>query len=66
MNTNFYGNNCYGIETASQYYFGKSAKDLTLAESALFVGMSNNASVYNPKKNLESTIEKQHFVLKQM
>ena len=66
VNTNFYGNNCYGIETASQYYFGKSAKDLTLAESALFVGMSNNASVYNPKKNLESTIEKQHFVLKQM
>lgn len=66
VNTCFYGNNCYGIETAAQYYFGKPAKDLNLAESALFVGMSNNASYYNPKKNYEVTIEKQHFVLKQM
>lgn len=66
INTNFYGNNCYGIETASQYYFGKSAKDLTLGEAALFVGMSNNASYYNPKVRYEETMEKREFVLKEM
>ena len=35
MNTNFYGNLAYGIEAASRVYFGKSAKDLTLAEAAM-------------------------------
>ena len=33
-NTNFYGNNCYGVEAASQYYFDKQAKDLTVEEAA--------------------------------
>jgi membrane peptidoglycan carboxypeptidase len=35
LNTNFYGNLAYGIEAASRVYFGKSAKDLTLAEAAM-------------------------------
>ena len=66
VNTNFYGNNCYGIETAAQYYFGKSAKDLTIGEAALFVGMSNNASYYNPKIRYDETMEKREFVLNEM
>lgn len=66
VNTNFYGNNCYGIETAAQYYFGKPAKDLTIGEAALFVGMSNNASYYNPKVRYEETMEKREFVLNEM
>lgn len=66
VNTNFYGNNCYGIEAASQYYFGKSAKDLDIGESALFVGMSNNATLYNPRKNYDLVIEKWKFVLSEM
>lgn len=66
VNTNFYGNNCYGIEAASQYYFGKPAKDLTIAESALFVGMSNNASYYNPRTNYDATMQKWRFVVDEM
>lgn len=66
VNTNFYGNNCYGIETASWYYFGKPSKDLTLSEAATFVGMSNNASFYNPKTNLEGVINKRNFALGEM
>ena len=66
VNTNFYGNNCNGIETASLYYFGKPSRDLTLAEAAMFVGMSNNATVYNPKKNYDLVKEKQEFVLAEM
>ena len=66
VNTNFYGNNCYGIEAASQYYFGKSAADLTIGESALFVGMSNNATLYNPKKNYDGVMSRWKFVLGEM
>ena len=66
VDTNFYGNNCYGIETASKYYLSKSAKDLTLSESAMFVGMSNNANMYNPINNPKLVKEKRDFVLKRM
>jgi penicillin-binding protein 1A len=66
VNTNFYGNNCYGIETASNFYFGKKSKDLTIPEAAMFVGMSNNANVYNPLKNPELVKEKRDFALKRM
>lgn len=65
-NSNFYSNNCYGVETASQYYFGKSAKDVTLAEAALIVGISNNPSRYNPVKHPDAAIEKRQFVLSRM
>lgn len=65
-NSNFYQNNCYGVETASKYYFGKSAKDVTLAEAAVLVGLSNNPSRYNPVTNPDKTLEKRHSVLLQM
>lgn len=66
VNTCFYGNNCYGIETASRYYFNKSAKDLTPAEAALFVGISNNGSYYNTKTNMEAVLERWELVLGEM
>lgn len=66
INTNFYGNNCYGIETASLYYFGKNSKDLDIAEAAMLVGVSNNGSYYNPRKNFEAVKERQEFVLGEM
>lgn len=66
VNTCFYGNNCYGIETASLYYFGKPSKDLSIAEAAMFVGMSNNGSLYNPRKNYDLVKEKQIIVLGEM
>lgn len=65
-NSNFYQNNCYGVETASLYYFGKHASDVTLAEAALLVGLSNNPSAYNPVKHPEAALEKRHFVLSRM
>lgn len=65
-NSNFYANNCYGVETASLYYFGKSAKDLTLGEAAILVGLSNNPAKYNPVKHPEAAKEKRTFVLTRM
>lgn len=46
----FGGPNTYGIQTASQYFFGKDAKDLTLAEAAALVGSTNNPVVNNLAK----------------
>ncbi len=43
-----YGNNAFGVEKAAQTYFDKSAKDLTLAESAILAGMPQAPSYYNP------------------
>lgn len=65
-NTNFYQNNCYGVEMASQYYFGKNAKNVTLGEAAILVGLSNNPAKYNPVKHPEACLEKRHRVLEDM
>lgn len=48
LNESPYGGRRNGIESAAQTYFGKSAKDLTLAESALLAGIPNNPAVLNP------------------
>lgn len=63
VNTCFYGNNCYGIQAASHYYFDKEAKDLNLTEGAFLVGISNNASFYNPKVRLDECLKRWKFVL---
>jgi len=60
-NLNYSG--IYGIEQASQYYFGKSVSELSLAEASLIVGMHQNARVLNPYKNPEGCRERQNTVL---
>ncbi|MFA6992748.1 MAG: transglycosylase domain-containing protein [Candidatus Gracilibacteria bacterium] len=46
-----YGNNAYGAQKAAEVYFGKSAKDLTLAESAILASLPQAPSKYNPYGN---------------
>lgn len=48
LNQSPYGGRRNGVESAAQTYFGKSAKDLTLAESALLAAIPNNPAVLNP------------------
>ncbi len=48
LNRVYYGNQAYGIEAASRTYFSKPARDLTLSQSALLVGLTQAPSVYNP------------------
>ena len=61
MNSNFYGYNCYGVEAASQYYFGKSAMDVTPAEAAALIAVSNNPTAYSiidaPEDNKSRRLE---------
>lgn len=47
----FYGQNCYGIREAAQYYFGKAVSELTLPESAMLAGIVRAPSLYNPKRS---------------
>ena len=42
------GQSCYGVEAAARLYFGKSASELTLAQSASLIGITNNPSQYGP------------------
>lgn len=48
LNTVYFGESCYGAQTASRMYFGKDAQDLTLAECASLIAITNNPSMYDP------------------
>ena len=68
LNESPYGGRRNGVESAAQTYFGKSAKELTIAESALLASIPQNPWVYNPYNYDYNTslIERQHIVLKLM
>lgn len=65
LNYNFYGNLAYGVEAASQVYFGKSAKDLTLAEAAMLAPIPQFPAL-NPIDNPEDAKERQGVTLQAM
>ena len=69
LNTIFLGGKCYGVQTASQYYFGKDVSELDLAECAALVGITNNPSLYNPlisDKTRANNKARQENILKAM
>ncbi len=62
-----YGSTAYGIESASELYFGKQAKDLTLAEASLIAGLPQSPTRYSPfGAHPELAKERQREVLNQM
>ena len=63
LNHIFYGNNSYGVESASRRYFGKHASELTLPEAALLAGIPNSPNEYDPFANLEAAKRRQAEVL---
>jgi penicillin-binding protein 2D len=65
-NTVYLGEGTYGIEVAAQRYFGKSAADLTLAETALMAGLPRQPEYYAPTKDMNEAIRRRNFVLKTM
>lgn len=62
LNQVYYGGLAYGIEAAAQTYFGKSAAELDLAESALLAGLPQSPSVYNPFTNPQMAKQRQSIV----
>lgn len=65
LNTINYGG-VYGIGRASEYYFGKSASDLTLAEASILAGIPKSPSNYSPIQNEEAAKGRQNIILNAM
>ncbi len=63
LNTINYGHGMYGIENASKYYFGKSAKDLDLAEATILTGIPKSPSNYSPLIDFQAAKERQKNIL---
>ncbi len=66
LNQVYYGNLAYGVEAAAQTYFGKSARDLDLAEASLLAGLPQSPAVYDPLANLPAAKQRQRTVLSLM
>lgn len=66
LNIIFFGNNCYGIESASNYYFNKSAKELNLNESCTLAGIIKSPTKYSPLLNYENSISRRNLILSEM
>ena len=56
----------YGVETMSRHLFGKPARQLSLAESALIAGLARAPSALSPWSNLDGAVERSHVVLMRM
>lgn len=63
LNQSYYGNGVWGIEDASQRYFGVSAKDLSIGQSATLVGMLKGPEIYNPIYSAENANNRRDTVL---
>ena len=57
------GNRAYGVEVASQRYFGKSVRDLNVAEAATLAAIPKAPSRYNPKKNPNLSVQRRNVVI---
>jgi len=66
LNLVYFGHGCYGIGAAAYHYFGKDVSELTLAESAAIVGITNNPSRFSPYANRAANKERQELILRRM
>lgn len=66
LNIIYFGNNCYGIESASNYYFSKSAKDLSSSEAATLAAIIKSPAKYSPTKNSDNCLKRRNLVLSEM
>src|SRR5881409_3262825 len=66
VNRIYFGTGCYGVETASQIYFGKNASKLNLSEAALLAGLIRSPNRFSPLKNPEGAAIQRNAVLDRM
>src|SRR6476619_6539716 len=66
LNTIYFGHGAYGIQQAARAYFKRSAKNLTLAESALLAGIPSDPSLYDPATNPRGAKLRRRHVLDMM
>ncbi|MGI8821445.1 MAG: transglycosylase domain-containing protein [Chthoniobacterales bacterium] len=66
VNRIYFGSGCYGVETASQAYFGKNASKLNLSEAAVLAGLIRSPNRFSPLKNPEGAALQRNAVLARM
>ena len=66
LNNAYFGNGVWGIEDASKKYFGVSASELTLDQSAVLAGMLKGPEIYNPLYSVETATNRRNTVLQNM
>ncbi|MEL6900787.1 MAG: transglycosylase domain-containing protein, partial [Cyanobacteria bacterium J06606_4] len=66
LNRVYLGNNLYGFEDASQFYFGKSAGELSIAEAATLVGILPAPNAFNPVQDYQAAVEYRDRVIERM
>jgi penicillin-binding protein 1A len=66
LNQIFLGNRAYGFAAASQAYFGKNLKDITIAEAALLAGLPKAPSAFNPLINPKRAFARQQYIIDRM
>ena len=66
LNTVYFDHGMYGVEAASNFYFGKPAKELTLEESAVIAAIAKGPSIYSPIENPENSTSRKELILSLM
>lgn len=66
LNQIYFGYGAYGVEMASRIYFGKSSKELSVAEAALLAAIPKGPHIYSPFVNIKNAQSRQYIVLKRM
>ncbi len=66
LNLIYLGEGCYGVQAAALEYFGKNVWELSTAECACLIGITNNPSLYSPYADREANKERQEIILTQM
>ncbi len=66
LNQIYLGDGAYGVEAASQTYFGRGVSSLTVAEGALLAGLAQAPSRYSPRSHIDKARARQRYVLRRM
>lgn len=66
LNVSFFANQCYGVEAAANLYFSKHASEVSIAEAATIVGITQRPTYYDPVRNPDNALTKRDIVLGKM
>lgn len=63
LNTIYFGHGVYGVHAAAEYFFDKKLNDLTIAETAMLIGIPNGPSIYSPFLHKDNALKREHLIL---
>ena len=66
LNTIYFGHSCFGLQSAAEFYFGKTPQELDLADAAILAGLIKSPNNYSPFKHPENCIQRKKIVLSAM